>query len=60
MHFTLRQLQVFDAVARNLSFSRAARELHLTHAAVSMQAKLLEGPGRRPLCAQPGKRRYLP
>ncbi|HLF39327.1 MAG TPA: LysR family transcriptional regulator, partial [Burkholderiales bacterium] len=30
MHFTLRQLQVFDAVARNLSFSRAARELHLT------------------------------
>ena len=27
---TLRQLKIFEAVARNLSFSRAAEELHLT------------------------------
>ena len=35
MHFTIRQLQVFEAVARNLSFTKAAEELHLTQPAVS-------------------------
>ncbi|MBW8028346.1 MAG: LysR family transcriptional regulator, partial [Ferrovum sp.] len=30
MHFTFRQLQIFEAVARLLSFSRASEELHLT------------------------------
>ncbi len=59
MHFTLRQLQVFDAVARHLSFSRAARELHLTQPAVSMQVKLLEGQAGLPLFEQAGKRLYL-
>ena len=39
---TLRQMKVFAAVARNLSFTRAARELHLTQPAVSQQVKLLE------------------
>lgn len=39
---TLRQLRVFTAVARNLSFTAAARELHLTQPAVSMQVKELE------------------
>ena len=34
---TLRQLQIFAAAARTLSFSRASRELHLTQPAVSMQ-----------------------
>jgi Bacterial regulatory helix-turn-helix protein, lysR family. len=29
MHVTLRQLRVFEAVARPLSFTRAAEELHL-------------------------------
>ncbi len=29
MHITIRQLQVFDSVARNLSYTRAAEELHL-------------------------------
>ena len=38
-HATLRQLKVFEAVARNLSFSRAAEELHLTQPAVSTQVK---------------------
>lgn len=59
MHFTLRQLQVFDAVARHLSFSRAARELHLTQPAVSMQVKQLEGRAGLPLFEQVGKRLYL-
>ena len=39
---TLRQLKIFEAVARNLSFSRAAEELHLTQPAVSMQVQTLE------------------
>src|SRR5262245_7837413 len=39
---TLRQMRVFAVVARNLSFTRAARELHLTQPAVSQQVKLLE------------------
>lgn len=40
---TLRQLRVFVAVARHLSFARAAEELSLTPPAVSMQIKELEG-----------------
>ena len=59
MHFTLRQLQVFDAVARQMSFSRAARELHLTQPAVSMQVKQLEQQAGLPLFEQVGKRLYL-
>ena len=39
---TLRQLRVFAAVAKHLSFVRAAEELHLTPPAVSMQIKELE------------------
>ena len=42
MHVTFRQLQVFESVARHLSFTRAAEELHLTQPAVSMQVKQLE------------------
>ena len=38
---TLRQMKVFVAVARHLSFTRAAQELHLTQPAVSQQVKLL-------------------
>ena len=36
---SLRQLRVFAAVAKHLSFARAAEELHLTQPAVSMQIK---------------------
>lgn len=39
---TLKQLRVFSAVARHLSFARAAEELKLTAPAVSMQVKELE------------------
>jgi DNA-binding transcriptional LysR family regulator len=39
---TLRQLQLLVAAARTLSFTRAAREVHLTQPAVSMQIRELE------------------
>lgn len=42
LNITFRQLRVFESVARNLSFTRAAEELHLTQPAVSMQIKQLE------------------
>ncbi len=59
LHLTLRQLKVFQSVARNLSFSRAAEELYLTQPAVSMQIKQLEGNISLPLFDQIGKRIFL-
>jgi DNA-binding transcriptional LysR family regulator len=56
---TLRQLKVFEAVARHLSYSRAAEELHLTQPAVSIQIKALEGHVGLPLLEQLGKKVYL-
>jgi LysR family transcriptional regulator, glycine cleavage system transcriptional activator len=38
----LNSLRAFEAVARKRSFSRAADELHVTHAAISHQVKALE------------------
>ena len=58
-HATLRQLKVFEAVARQLSFSRAAEELHLTQPAVSTQVKKLEDHAGLPLFEQFGKKIYL-
>lgn len=55
-HITLRQIKIFESVARNLSFSRAAQDLHLTQPAVSMQVKQLEGLAGLPLFAHSGKR----
>lgn len=59
MNITIRQLKVFEAVARHLSFTRAARELHLTQPAVSMQIKQLEGNAGLKLFEQMGKQTYL-
>jgi LysR family transcriptional regulator, low CO2-responsive transcriptional regulator len=56
---TLRQMRVFAAVARNLSFTRAARELHLTQPAVSQQMKLLEEEVGLPLFEQIGRKVHL-
>ncbi|VAW74175.1 RuBisCO operon transcriptional regulator CbbR [hydrothermal vent metagenome] len=42
MHVTLRQIQVFEAVASKLNYTRASEELHLSQPAVSMQIKQLE------------------
>ena len=56
---TLRQLRVFEAVARHLSFSRAAEEMHLTQPAVSMQVRQLEDMVGLPLTEQIGKKIFL-
>jgi DNA-binding transcriptional LysR family regulator len=56
---TLRQLKVFETVARHLSFSRAAEELCLTQPAVSTQVKQLEEHAGMPLFEQFGKKIYL-
>lgn len=56
---TLRQFRVFEAVARNLSFSRAAEELHLSQPAVSMQVRGIEVILGLPLTEQIGRRIFL-
>jgi len=56
---TLRQLKVFETVARHMSFSRAAEELHLTQPAVSTQVKKLEEHAGLALFEQLGKKIYL-
>jgi len=56
---TLRQMKVFAAVARQLSFTRAARELHLTQPAVSQQIKLLEEEVGLPLFEKLGRKVQL-
>lgn len=42
MSFTLHQLKVFAAVARNSSMTKAAEELYMTQPAVSIQVKKLQ------------------
>ncbi len=59
LHVTLRQLRIFEAVARHASISRAAAELHLTQPAVSMQIKQIERLIGLALLEQIGKRLYL-
>jgi len=56
---TLRQLKVFEAVARHRSFSRAAEELHLTQPAVSTQVRKLQEHAGLPLFEQLGKKIHL-
>jgi len=56
---TLRQLDVFRAVAQNLSFTRAAEQLHLSQPAVSIQVKQLENAIGLPLFEQLGKTLHL-
>ena len=59
MKVTLRQLKIFEVVARNLSFTRAAEELHLSQPAVSMQVKQMERLLDVPLYEMVGKRVHL-
>jgi DNA-binding transcriptional LysR family regulator len=58
-HATLRQLEIFSAVADRMSFSRAAEALHLTQPAVSAQIKALEGHAGLPLFERIGRRLQL-
>jgi DNA-binding transcriptional LysR family regulator len=53
---TFRQLQIFAASARRLSFARVAEELNLTPAAVSFQIRQLEMAGGFALFERYGKR----
>jgi len=59
LHLTLRQLKVFEAVARHLNYTRAAEVLHLTQPAVSMQIRQLEESLGLQLLEQLGKRIHL-
>lgn len=59
MHISLRQLRIFEAVARNLSYTRAAEELYLSQPAVSMQVRQLEDEVGLPLFERLGKRIVL-
>lgn len=56
---TLHQLKVFETVARNGSFTRAAEELLITQPTVSSQVKQLTKSIGLPLFEQIGKRLYL-
>ena len=58
-HATFRQLEVFEAIARLGSFTRAAEELFLTQPTVSMQIKKLTDAIGLPLFEQVGKKVYL-
>ncbi len=55
-HATLRQLQVFEAIVRLGSFTRAAEELFLTQPTVSMQIKKLSDAMGLPLFEHIGRR----
>jgi len=58
-HSTFRQLEIFEAIARLGSFTRAAEELFLTQPTVSMQIKKLTEAVGLPLYEQVGKRIFL-
>lgn len=59
MNVTLRQLKVFEMVARHLSFTRAAEELFLTQPAVSMQIRQFEDAAGLALFERLGRKIYL-
>lgn len=59
IHATLRQLRVFETVARQGSFTRAAEELHLSQPTVSMQVKQLTEAVDQPLLVTAGRRVQL-
>jgi len=58
-HATLHQLRSFPVLARHLNMTRAAEELHLTPAALSVQVKQLTEAVGLPLHEQIGKRLFL-
>ena len=58
-HSSLRQLEVFETIARLGSFTRAAEELCVTQPTVSMQIKNLTDAIGLPLFEQIGKKMYL-
>ncbi len=59
MNFTLHQIEVFGAVARHHSMTKAANELHMTQPAVSIQIKQLQEALGIPLIEVIGRQVYL-
>ena len=57
--YTLRQLDTFLEVARDLSISQAAEKLHVTQPAISMQMRQLEDAVGMPLYEQTGRKIQL-
>ena len=55
-HTTFRQLEIFEAIARLSSFTRASEALYLTQPTVSMQIKKLTDTVGVPLLEQVGKK----
>ncbi|MDH5547426.1 MAG: LysR family transcriptional regulator [Gammaproteobacteria bacterium] len=53
---TFRQLQIFEAVARHNSVTRAAEELFMTQSSVSTQLKQMRTRIGHPLYEQSGKK----
>jgi DNA-binding transcriptional LysR family regulator len=58
-HTTFRQLEIFEAIARLGSFTRAGEELHLTQPTISMQMKKLTDIVGTPLLEMVGKKVQL-
>lgn len=56
---TLHQLKIFTVLARHLNMTRAAEELYMTPAALSIQIKQLSQAMGAPLYEQIGKRLFL-
>jgi len=56
---TMRQIEIFESVARNESFTRAAEEMHLTQPTISAQVKSFGETIGMPLYEQVGRRIYL-
>lgn len=59
MRITWNQLRIFEAVARNSSFTRAAEELYVVQPTVSAQIKQLTDTVGLPVFEQVGKKIYL-
>ncbi|WP_029406686.1 LysR family transcriptional regulator [Thiomicrorhabdus sp. Milos-T2] len=67
LNVTAQQIRIFEAVARNQSYTKAAEELHLSQPAVSIQVKrleennevkLIEVVGKKLFLTRPGERMY--
>src|SRR2546430_1816710 len=59
-NLTLRQLRVFAAAARHMTFSRAPEERPLSQPAVSTQIKEFASPVGLPLFERIGRKSFLP
>ncbi|BCN92515.1 LysR family transcriptional regulator [Thiomicrorhabdus immobilis] len=59
LNVTAQQIRIFEAVARNQSYTKAAEELHLSQPAVSIQVKRLEENNDVKLIEVVGKKLFL-